>query len=424
MRAIERIGKITISQAPNGSLHLRWKPEGAKYQTSRRVDGDIVAARAEAHKMLAKLVRPEDVIELPDDPLFEELWIFYKKEKELTLSEGRKRRLDELWKLYFAPRLARVPVSRLTDAIRSLRDELLRGWTGKDRDTVRNARHKPLSPNTIEDIINIARAVVKVCVEAGYVGRLDPIPAIKVPGRTGPQDREPKGRHLSFPEIGAMIDACELEHHRTMMLIELGTGVRSGSLFDLTLDQIWWHLDALNFQVPGTPQTTKYRPVVPVSGPLWWSIPQAALSAGPDRALIHHRAQGLTGKNGTQIIHRVAARALGHRASGVNWYSIRHTLIDFLEMRVPARSLSMLAGHIEALDTRERLRLSRDDGSKTTRLYQRQKLEHLDPIRRALDEEWWPEIQKHCKLDLRLGDKRSVREWTEAQKKLAAIDMP
>lgn len=415
MKVVEVIGRIRIVVTGTGRYHLRWWDPDRRKQVSEAAGPDLATARLVAHTRLMAVVRSEDVIERPMDPEFGELWIFYRREKQLTLSERRSGRLDEIWRLYLQPKLSRVPVSRLADAIRSMRNDILAGWTGEGRDLVRNARTKPLSPNTVEEIVNIARAVVSVCIEQGHVKGVDPIPPIKVPGKTAPKDREPKGRHLSFAEIGKLIDACECDHHLTLMLMELGAGVRSGSILDLTLPQIWWHLDAINLQVPGRPQTAKFRPVVPITGPLWWSIPRAALTAGRDGRLLHYRGQGLTGRNGTQIIHRIAARALGRdRAAKVNWYSIRHSLIDFLEMRVPARSLSMLAGHIAALDSKERMSLSRNNGSKTTRLYQRPKLAHLDPIRDVLDAEWWPEIQKHCHLDLRLNDQRALQEWSEA----------
>jgi len=117
----------------------------------------------------------------------------------------------------------------------------------------------------------------------------------------------------------------------------------------------------------GWKQTTKYRPVIPVTGPMRWAAAEAAMTAGPDQQLIHYRSAGLTGRNGTQIIHRLAKRALGKEGTvKVNWYSFRHTLIDWLEMRVPAKSLSMLAGHVSARDTRERRQMRAHDGSKTT----------------------------------------------------------
>ncbi|OOY02935.1 hypothetical protein [Thioclava sp. F28-4] len=183
----------------------------------------------------------------------------------------------------------------------------------------------------------------------------------------------------------------------------------------MTTEQILWDFDALDMLPIGMRQTTKYRPIVPVTGPMKWAVAEAVATAGRDRKLIHFRAQGLTGRNGTQIIHRIAKSALGSAADKVNWYSIRHSLIDFLEMRVPGRSLSAMAGHVAALDTRERRQLRQNDGSETTRIYLRAKLKHLDPIRRTLENEWWREIQKHCKTDLRLEGLASERAWLDAK---------
>jgi len=78
----------------------------------------------------------------------------------------------------------------------------------------------------------------------------------------------------------------------------------------------------------------------------------------------------------------------------------------------------MLAGHVAALDTKERRQMRKNDGSKTTLIYLRQKLEHLDPIRKALEEEWWPQIQMYCDLDLRLDDPKIDNEWAQAAAKL------
>lgn len=58
--------------------------------------------------------------------------------------------------------------------------------------------------------------------------------------------------------------------------------------------------------------------------------------------------------------------------------------------------------------------LRENDGSKTTLIYLKSKLEHLIPVRKALDEEWWPEIQKHCSVDLRLKDPSATKEWLRA----------
>ncbi|WP_304951448.1 hypothetical protein [Sulfitobacter sp.] len=415
MNTLERIGQFTVAQNRN-TYHLRWTNKNTGKQESESFGRDLARAKSEAWRRMAALVSPDDLIERPNNPTFEELWHFYYREKKPNLSAGRVKRLDEAYKLYFKPALAKVPASDLPDAIRAMRDRMLAGWTGDDRNESRGARHKPLHPNTIEDVINIARATLNFLLEERIIVGPNPIPTIRVTGRTAAIDREPKGRHVSFEEIGKLIDACHFPHHLHMLLLELGSATRSGVFPEMLTDQILWDLESIDTLPVGKKQTTKYRPVIPVTGPMRWATAQAVMTAGPDKHLVHFRRQGLTGRNGTQIIHRIAKRALGDRATKVNWYSIRHTLIDWLEMRVPQKSLSMLAGHISAFDTKERRQFRQNDGSKTTLIYLKQKLVHLDPIRKALEDEWWPEIQMHCKLDLRLGDPKVNDEWFEAQK--------
>ncbi len=419
----ERIGEFTVAKNRN-TYHLRWLNRNTGKQESQSFGRDMEAAKREAWKRMAALVSPDDIIERPGDPTFQELWHFYTREKKPHLSAGRAKRLDELYKLYFKPSLAKVPASRLPDAIRSMRDRMLGdentiGWTGENRDDSRGVRHEPLHPNTIEDIVNIARATLNFLLKEKIIVGPDPVPTIRVAGRTAPIDRRTKGRHITFAEIGKLIDACKFRHHLHMLLLDLGCASRSGVFPDMLLNQVLWDFEALDTLPVGTKQTTKYKPVIPATGPMHWAVAEAAMTAGPDKHLIHFRAQGLSGKNGTQIIHRIAERALGkEKAKGVNWYSIRHTLIDWLEMRVPARSLSMLAGHVAALDTRERRQFRENDGSRTTLIYLRQKLAHLQPVRDALENEWWPEIQRHCETDLRLSDEAVMREWSAAKQKI------
>ncbi|PTA98899.1 MULTISPECIES: site-specific integrase [unclassified Sulfitobacter] len=422
MKTLERIGQFTVAQNRN-TYHLRWTNKNTGKQESESFGRDRARAEGEAWRRMAALVSPGDLIERPNNPTFEELWHFYCREKKPNLSVGRVRRLDEAYKLYFKSALSKVPASELPDAIRMMRDRMLDGWTGDNRDNSRGARHRPIHPNTIEDVVNIARATLNFLLDERIIAGPSPVPTIRVAGRTAPIDRDPKGRHLSFSEIGKLIDACEFRHHLHIMLFELGCGARSGVFTPMWLDQVLWDVDAINTLPEGWKQGKKYRPVVPVTGPMRWAAAEATMTAGPDQQLIHYRSEGLKGRNGTQIIHRIAKRALGEeKAENVNWYSIRHTLIDWLEMRVPAKSLSILAGHVAALDTRERRQMRNIDGSKTTLIYMRAKLAHFDPVRKALDEEWWPAIQMHCDLNLRLDDPKVDYEWATARELAKKID--
>jgi MOSC domain-containing protein YiiM len=54
--------------------------------------------------------------------------------------------------------------------------------------------------------------------------------------------------------------------------------------------------------------------------------------------------------------------------------------------------------------TVEDWRARTDPRSPTSEIYRREKLAPLYEIAEVLNREWWPEIQKHCKTDLRLGE--------------------
>lgn len=245
MKTLERIGHFAIAQNRN-TYHLRWTNKNTGKQESESFGRDHERAKHEAWRRMAALVSPSDLIERPNNPTFEELWHFYYREKKSSLSLGRVRRLDEAYKLYFKPALAKVPASDLPDAIRSMRDRMLQGWVGDNRDDSRGARHKPIHPNTIEDLVNIARATLNFLLEERIITGPNPVPTIKVAGRTAPIDRDPKGRHLSFEEIGKLIDACAFPHHLHMMLLDLGCATRSGVFPEMLVDQILWDLDAID----------------------------------------------------------------------------------------------------------------------------------------------------------------------------------
>ena len=126
MRTIEKIGRFAIAQNRN-TFHLRWHDKNLGRQVSQSFGRDLEEARREAYRKMGALVSPDEIIERPDDPTFEELWHFYKREKKPNLSTRRANRLDELYKLYFKSALAKVPASKLPDAIRAMRDRMAKG---------------------------------------------------------------------------------------------------------------------------------------------------------------------------------------------------------------------------------------------------------------------------------------------------------
>jgi hypothetical protein len=68
------------------------------------------------------------------------------------------------------------------------------------------------------------------------------------------------------------------------------------------------------------------------------------------------------------------------------------------------------ARHTLLLDDSEKRKLL-DPRSPTSKTFRREKLAQLEEIARVFNEQWWPEMQKHCKADLRLdeADSKQIR---------------
>lgn len=390
MRKVEAIGRFSICEN-RGAFYLRWWEPDTKKTVARLLGGDALAdVRAEALDLVKRLSRPEDLIGSAD-PFFEEVWVLYQARQKVRISAQRYYLNEKRWPLYYE-RLAKVRVSRLHASLVTLKNDLI--------------EESKLSPQTISDIIAIARAAVKHAIDTGDAN-VKHVPLVEVEGYRRPEDRKRKGRLLEIEEIGKLIDACDHRHILHLVLLHIGTVARSGSLLELTAAQVSRKLGVIDLlQIGDVDDDRKRRAVVPISGPMWWVLDECEKSVGRDGLLIHYRSQGLLAKNSTQIVQRLVKRA-GIKDDGpirVNFYSFRHTLIDMLDPLVPGSSLSMFAGHRALFsEPRERQRMHEAMGARTTELYKTQKLTPLEPIRRAMDETIWPEIQAVTKTDLRLG---------------------
>lgn len=391
MRKVEELGRFSICDN-RGSFYLRWWNPDIKKTEARLLGGDTLElARPQALDLVKRMSRPDDLVGASRDLPFREVWALYMAHQQTVLSPQRYYLNERRWPIYYAA-MADVRVSRLHDSLVALKRRLLEAGE--------------LSPQTISDIIGIARAAVKHAVSTGKAdGPM--VPIVRVEGYRKPADRKRKGRLLAVEEIGRLIDACDHRHILHLVLLQIGTAARTGSLLELTAAQVSRPLGVIDLlQIGDVDDDRKRRAVVPISGPMWWVLDECEKSAGRDGLLIHYRSQGLLAKNTTQIIQRIVKRA-GVKDSGPerpNFYSFRHTIIDMLDPLVSSSSLSMFAGHRPLFsETRERSRMFEAMGSRTTELYKTQKLAPLEPIRRAFDETIWPEIQAVTNTDLRLS---------------------
>ncbi|MEX3315466.1 hypothetical protein [Sulfitobacter sp. PS-8MA] len=272
-----------------------------------------------------------------------------------------------------------------------------------------------LHPNTIADIIGSA-------VEACALAKSDSLTTHNPPkipfiaGVTAPEDRDPKGRYISFEELGLLIDACKRPHILDLLLLDIGCGGRIGAVADMTGAKVRLDLGVIDLLGEGFVETNRLKktPIIPVTGPME-RILSRLVAANRDGFLIHETGGPISAgaRNFTQIIQRLVARAHSARTpdqvkrkvlepteqGNVNWYSIRRTFADWLDERVSDAAISAVMGHFE-ISSRTRRQLF-EAGSPTTDLYKRRKLGPVLEVAAVLDGEWWPSIQPFTTVDLR-----------------------
>lgn len=434
MRKVEEIGRFSIyveERPSRDTYYLRYWDSVRQKQVARKLGGHSLAeVRGEALDLIRPMISADDVVESAD-PLFSQVWIVYQNHQRAKISKAR-HHLNELrWPLYYQPHLGSVRCSKMTAALNRMSAELLKIGTTKG-----DVRQK-LSPNTVYDIVSTARAAVEHARSTG-VAAVPQVPVIEVPGMIAPRDgRIPKGRLVTLAEIGSLIDAAATDkagepslypHVLHQLLIHIGSGARSGAVFELTEPQVLTSLGVFDLRrYHATEDRSKPRGIVPISGPLWWVFDNARETIGRDGCVVHYRGEGLRGKNATQIISRIRERA---RLNGktlnldrLNNYSFRHTLANWLRDYVPEGYISALLGHSVMVTVNDRWRMHETAATVTKQNYfdshpesrevarHRRMLANLYAIRDAMDEHFWPEVQKHCQFDLRLGqDGRSTTE--------------
>lgn len=416
MKTIEKIGRFTIAENRN-SLYLRWWNPHAKKTESEKLGGKT---REEARKIAKERIRvvsdPSEAIraESKDDPTFGEVWLAFEQDKRERLGQGRFRLLENRRELYYRPHLWSVRMSRMGPALRSLVKALRDGTTAPRKYSGKKGvpyTPKPLHPNTINDIVSSA---IEVCALAKSDGASSHNPPRKpnIDGITAPADRNPKGRYLSFEEIGKLIEACRRPHMLDLLLLDLGCGGRIGAVVDMRGDFVFPDLGVIDLLGCGI-ETNKRKPIVPITGPMRRILDRLIREHGSD-FLIRSGSEPLaTGaRNWTQMIQRLVVRSgidkdLKPGTTPANWYSIRRTFADWLDERVSDAAISAVMGHFD-ISKRTRSQLF-ESGSPMTDIYKRRKLGPVLEVAEVLEREWWPSIQPYTSVDLRSDAKRLMQ---------------
>ncbi|HBZ43048.1 MAG TPA: hypothetical protein DEO85_03130 [Maritimibacter sp.] len=399
MRALEKIGRFSICE-DRKKLYLRWwNPHLKKSQAERLSATTLEDARREAKARIRVVAEPSETVhdDANGDPTFGEVWLAFEQEKRKRLGAQRFRLLENRKELYFKPHLWSVRMSRMGPALR----EVVRGMeegrilpeSTKSKLQRKTADGRPrLHPNTISDIVGSA---VEVCALAKSDGVSSHNPPRKpfISGTTAPEDRDPKGRYLTFEEIGALIDAARRPHLRDLLLLTIGCGGRVGAVADMKGEFVYPDLGVIDLLGYGSLDSNKRRPIVPISGPMSGILERIIREHGDEYLIRAGRDPLAAGaRNWTQMIQRLVKRAgidydLKPNQPHANWYSIRRTLADFLDSRVSDAAISSVLGHFE-VSNRNRRQLF-ESGSPMTDVYKRRKLGSVLEVAAVLDEEWW-----------------------------------
>jgi integrase len=408
MKTIEKIGRFTIAENRK-SLYLRWWNPYAKKTESERLGGKTLEeARKIAKERIRVVSDPSETIraESGDDPTFGEVFLAFEQEKRERLGKERFRLLENRRELYYRPHLWSVRMSRMGPALRSLVKALREGTTAPRKYSGKKGvpyTPRPLHPNTINDIISSAMEVCSMAKSDGVTSH-NPPRKPNISGTTAPADREPKGRYLSFEDIGKLIEACRRPHMLDLLLLDLGCGGRIGAVVDMRGEFVFEDLGVIDL-LGGGIETNKRKPIVPITGPMGRILVRLIQEHGDD-FLIRSGPEPLAlgARNWTQMIQRLVARAgidddLKPGATPANWYSIRRSFADWLDERVSDAAISAVMGHFD-ISKRTRSQLF-ESGSPMTDIYKRRKLGPVLEVAEILEREWWPSIQPFTSVDLR-----------------------
>lgn len=423
MKVIEKIGRFSICEN-GGALYLRWWNTHQKKTDAEKLDATTLEdARRIAKVRIREIADRTETIapESGDDPTFGEVWLGFEQDKRKRLAAERFRLLLNRKELYFKPHLWNVRMSKMGPALRALVTGMeagkIRPESAKSKLKTLTGDGKPrLHPNTIADIVGSAAEVCALAKSDGATTHNPPkLPFIS--GVTAPEDRDPKGRYVTFEEIGLIIEAVRRPHIMDLLLLDLGCGGRIGAVADIKGKKVRLDLDVIDLLGEGFVETNRRKetPIVPVTGPMG-RILERLIAMHGDKYLIREAGDPIAegARNWTQIIQRLVARAKKLRTpdqvkrklleptdqGNVNWYSFRRTFADWLDERVSDAAISAVMGHFE-ISSRTRRQLF-ESGSPTTDLYKRRKLGPVLEVAAVLDEEWWPSIQPFTSVDLRI----------------------
>jgi len=215
------------------------------------------------------------------------------------------------------------------------------------------------STGTLRRELGVLKAAVR---DAWKRGRLTEVPYI----RSAPMPRG-RQRYLSADEARRLLAACVEPHIELFVLLALHTLQRPRAILELRTAQVDLASSRIDFHPPGTAETAKRRPVVPIGRRLRPHL-EGAVEQSVSGFVIEYRGRPVGGVRAGFNTARAAAE-LGR---DVTPYTLRHTGATLMAAAgVPMRQISGMLGHSH---------------SKTTELYAKHAPEYLGQAVATLDE--------------------------------------
>lgn len=194
------------------------------------------------------------------------------------------------------------------------------------------------STGTVKRDLDVMKAALR---SAWKRGHLKSVPYI----RSAPQP-PPRDRTLSAEECRALLAACVDPHLRRFVLLSLHTLQRPAAILDLRVEQVDLAKNRINFLKSGRIQTTKRRPVVPITKALRPELEQAIEESNLGYVVEYG------GRRVTTIRRSFMTAAKRAGLPDIYPYVLRHTGATLLAAAgVPLRQIAGMLGHSEQRTT-------------------------------------------------------------------------
>jgi len=198
----------------------------------------------------------------------------------------------------------------------------------------RKAPHGQLSAGTINKDLETLRAALRFWRQEGHVAEIPHVRLLKKP--------PPRERFLSPEEVQRLLDHCVKDHLHLFVMLALHTLQRPGAILDLRCEQVDLSegRGRIDFNPTGRPQTSKRRPVVPITATLR-PILERAVADSATGHVVEYMAAPVR-----KLRRSFATACMNACLRDVTPYTLRHTGATLLAAAgVPLWQISGMLGH-------------------------------------------------------------------------------